>query len=187
MQVNPNKQLVTCKTEVLSNVPLPAAVRKVALKKIQDLSVPVVELIYKSDPERSKRVTIANTADAYAVLMKHWDMNKIEYVKQLKILLLTHANKVLGICDLASGTMSKALYDTKYIFSSALLSGASKIILANNNAGGTLQPSKTDITATSLLVYSGKLLGIEVLDHIIFCKEGYYSFVDNKLIKQENG
>ncbi len=182
MKTNPGQEIILSPATVLPNVPAPAAIKKIKLQKVQNLSVPKLELIYQADPDRSKRVQLTNTQHAYEILLRGWDMNKIELVKQLKVLLLTNSNRVLGVCDIASGSMNKALFDPKFIFSAALLSGAGRIILGNNNTSGTLTPSLPDKLSTQSLVYSGKLLGIDVLDHIILTKEGYFSFVDNALI-----
>lgn len=56
---------------------------------------------------------------------------------------------------------------------------ATAIIVAHNHPSRNLQPSKEDREVTARLKESGKLLGIELLDHIIFSDEKYYSFLEN--------
>lgn len=147
-----------------------------------DLCVPMVELIYKADADRTKRVEINDAMIAYKVFMRHWDMNKIELVKQMKILLLTNGNRVLGISEVATGAMNKAIFDPKFIFSAALLAGASRVIMGTNNTGSSLKPSRDDTLTIKTVVNAGKMIGIEVTDHVIFSKEGYFSFADNGLL-----
>jgi DNA repair protein RadC len=65
-----------------------------------------VELIYKSKVKASKRPKITSAKEAYQVLIKAWDENKIELVEQFKVLFLNKANKVLGIYDVSSGGIS---------------------------------------------------------------------------------
>ncbi|MDF2186812.1 JAB domain-containing protein [Paraflavitalea sp. CAU 1676] len=185
MPVKGKNQLNKAAATILPAFPLPAKVKKVKLEKVQDFQVPLVELIYKADADRSKRPIIGDCMDAFEVFLIHWDWNKIELVKQLKILLLTNANKVLGISEVATGCMDKALFDPKFIFSAALLSGAGKIILGNNNTSGDLKPSHADIIATRSLALSGRLMGIEVVDHLIFSKEACFSFADNGLMQSD--
>lgn len=129
---------------------------------------------------------VSDVQIAYHVFLQHWDFKKIELIKQLKLLLLTNGNHVLGMCDVASGSMDMAICDPKFIFSAALLSGAGRIILGNNNTSSILKPSEKDINLTMALVFAGKTLGVEVLDHIIFSKEGYFSFRANDLIKSDS-
>lgn len=185
MSVKRKNQLIKAPASILPAVPLPAKARKVKLEKVQDLQVPLLELIYKADVDRSKRPTISDSGDAFEIFLLHWDWNKIELVKQLKILLLTNANKVLGISEVATGCMDKALFDPKFIFSAALLSGAGKIILGNNNTSGNVKPSRDDYNATRSLALSGRLMGIEVVDHLIFSKEACFSFADNGLMQTD--
>lgn len=149
---------------------------------VHDLTVPMVELIYKADADRSKRVTVNDAKIAHKVFMQHWDMNKIELVKQMKILLLTNSGRVLGILEVATGTMDRAQFDPKFIFSAALLAGAGRIIIGNNNTSSSLKPSRDDLISTKVLAYTGRMMSIEVTDHVIFSKDGYFSFADNGLL-----
>ncbi len=186
MKSNLSQEIIPGTAAVLHKVSVPATIKKFKLQKIRDLSVPKLELIYQADASRSKRVQLTSTQHAYDILLHTWDMNKIELVKQIKVLLLTNSNRVLGVFDMTHGCMDKALIDFKFIFSAALLCGAGRIILGNNNTGGSLTPSSQDKRTTESLVAVGKLMGIDVLDHIILTKEGYFSFVDNGLITHWN-
>ncbi|MDF2191387.1 JAB domain-containing protein [Paraflavitalea sp. CAU 1676] len=185
MSVKGKNQFIKAPVSILPTVPLSAKAKKAKLEKVQDLHVPLLELIYKADADRSKRPTVGNSLDAFEIFLVQWDWNKIELVKQLKILLLTNANKVLGISEVATGCMDKALFDPKFIFSAALLSGAGKIILGNNNTSGNVKPSREDFNATRSLALSGRLMGIEVVDHLIFSKDAWFSFADNGLMQTD--
>ncbi|RZN71208.1 MAG: DNA repair protein, partial [Candidatus Methanolliviera hydrocarbonicum] len=55
-------------------------------------------------------------------------------------------------------------------------------ILAHNHPSGELKPSESDLRVQEQLTEAGKILGIEVLDHIIISKRGYYSFQEAGLI-----
>ena len=72
--------------------------------------------------------------------------------------------------------------DSKIIFSIALKACASTIILAHNHPSGSLKPNNQDLCVTKKLVEGGKILDIQVADHLIISKYGYYSFTDNDLM-----
>ncbi|MDY6278817.1 MAG: JAB domain-containing protein [Roseburia faecis] len=73
------------------------------------------------------------------------------------------------------GTIGTCTVDKASIFRTALLSGASGIILMHNHPSGSLVASKEDIECTKSMIKIGKLLGIPVLDHIIFADDWYHS------------
>jgi len=77
------------------------------------------------------------------------------------------------------GTINYSVVHPREIFKEAYLLGASAIICIHNHPGGNPLPSHQDIEITNNLVDAGKILGIKVLDHIIICKEKYYSFLEN--------
>lgn len=77
------------------------------------------------------------------------------------------------------GTINYSVVHPREIFKESYLLGASAIICIHNHPGGNPLPSHQDIEITNNLVDAGKILGIKVLDHIIICKEKYYSFLEN--------
>ena len=64
----------------------------------------------------------------------------------------------------------------------ALKTAASSMILVHNHPPGNLQPSKADKTITIKIVDAGKMLDIQILDHLIVTNESYYSFADERLL-----
>ena len=61
------------------------------------------------------------------------------------------------------------------MFADAIADRAAAVILAHNHPSGSLEPSEEDLRLTRQLVEAGKILGIDVLDHIIVAKRGYVS------------
>ena len=141
-----------------------------------------IQLTYRSGVKPSLRPKITGSKDAYNVLLENWDGSKIEYVEQFKVLLLNRANKVLGIFEVSSGSVTGTVADPKLIFAAAIKTNACGIILAHNHPSGNLQPSQADIDLTRRMKEGGKLLEIQVLDHVIITSEGYYSFADDGLL-----
>lgn len=78
------------------------------------------------------------------------------------------------------GTINRSIVHPREIFKEAYLASASKIICLHNHPSGDVSPSLEDIRLTISLIKIGKLLGIEIIDHIILSDEKYYSFYDNK-------
>ena len=153
-------------------------------KNLQTLQrqVAEIQLSYKSTVKPSLRPKITGSKDAYDVLIQGWDTSKLEFVEQFKVLLLNRANKVLGIFEVSSGSATGTVADPKLIFAAAIITNACGIILAHNHPSGNLQPSQADIDLTRRMKEGGKLLEIQVLDHVILTSEGYYSFADEGLL-----
>ncbi|MCT4206408.1 JAB domain-containing protein [Elizabethkingia anophelis] len=141
-----------------------------------------VQLIYRNIVKASLRPSISCSKDAYEIIIKNWDHDSIEFVEQFKIVLMNNANKVLGIYLVSTGGVNATLVDPKLIYSAALKANASAIILCHNHPSGNLKPSTQDIQLTEKIKNGGKLLEIQVLDHLIVTSEGYLSFQDEGLL-----
>lgn len=142
------------------------------------LQIAEVELIYRTNVKATERPKISCSKDSYNYLKSVWDENKIEFVEQFKVLLLNRANRVLGVYQLSSGGISSTVVDIRLIFTAALKSNASAIIIAHNHPSGNLIPSQSDIVLTQKIFKAGKYLDILLFDHIILSKDAYYSFAD---------
>ncbi|MFM9840905.1 MAG: RadC family protein [Cyclobacteriaceae bacterium] len=141
-----------------------------------------IQLTYKSNVKPSLRPKITSSRDAYSILLENWDDSKIEFVEQFKVIVLNRANKVLGIWEASTGGVTGTVADPKLIFATAIKANACGFILAHNHPSGNLQPSQADIDLTKRMKEGGKLLEIQLLDHIIITTEGYFSFTEEGLI-----
>ncbi|CAN5699706.1 JAB domain-containing protein [soil metagenome] len=137
-----------------------------------------IELIYKSKVKASERPKIITSKDAYNLLLQTWDENKMELQEQFKILLLNRGNKVVGIYEVSTGGITGTVADPRLIFTAALKASAVALILSHNHPGSSLKPSTADIALTQKIKEAGRFLDINVIDHLIICNEGYYSFAD---------
>lgn len=95
------------------------------------------------------------------------------------ILLLARNKKVIGKKQISAGGVAGTVVDVKIIFKHAIENLASMVILCHNHPSGNLTPSSADIQITKNLKSGGKLLEIEIVDHIIIGGDKYYSFADN--------
>lgn len=141
-----------------------------------------IQLVYRSNVKPSQRPKVSSSREAYEVFFKNWDLDKIEFVEQFKVMLLNRAHKVLGIYELSCGSVAGTVADPKLVFVAALKSNASSVIVAHNHPSGCLTPSQADINLTRKLKDGGKLLDIAVLDHVIVTNEGHYSFADEGIL-----
>lgn len=141
-----------------------------------------IQLTYNPVVKPSQRPKIEQSLDAYNLLLNNWDLGKIDFIEQFKIMLLNRANKVLGILDVSTGGVTGTVADPKVIFSAALKANSSVIILSHNHPSGNLKPSQADLDLTRKLIAAGNYLDINVIEHIILTSEGYLSFADEGII-----
>jgi DNA repair protein RadC len=141
-----------------------------------------IELSYRSKVKASLRPKINSSKDVYAVLRKHWDDSKIEFVEQFKVLLLNRGQKVIGIYEMSTGSTTNTVYDPRLIFVAAIKANACGVIAAHNHPSGSLKPSQADINLTRELKQGGNFLHIPLLDHVIITSEAYFSFADEGLL-----
>ena len=88
------------------------------------------------------------------------------------------ANEFLNIRVVSIGLIDRSPVHPREVFADALSDRASAIIVAHNHPSGGLEPSPSDIAVTAQLKAAGAIVGIELLDHIIFNRTGYYSFLE---------
>lgn len=141
-----------------------------------------VELVYKTKVKPSQRPKITTSVDAYEILQKIWNRDKIELVEEFKVLLLNRSNKVLGVLDASSGGITGTVADPRIILTAAIKANAVGIVLSHNHPSGSLKPSRADEELTVKIREAARFLDMTVLDHIIITSEGYYSFADEGLL-----
>jgi len=141
-----------------------------------------IQLTYKSNVKPSLRPKISGSREAFSILKESWDENKIEFVEQFKVMLTNRANKVLGIVEVSTGGITGTVADPKVIFAAAVKAAACGIIVAHNHPSGNLTASQADIDLTKRLRDGGRLLEIQLLDHLIMTSEGYFSFADEGIL-----
>lgn len=129
-----------------------------------------------------ERIKVTNSQILYNLILKHWDLDLIEFQEEVKIVLLNRANIVLGIYEMSKGGTSGTVVDIKIILGIALKCNASSIVIAHNHPSGSLEPSEPDKSITKKLKEACKLLDLNLLDHLIITRQGYYSFSDNLLL-----
>lgn len=138
--------------------------------------VPYCKIQYSVEPEIEQMPQLTSDNKAYAFLMEVWDHGKISYKEEFAVIMLNQAKKVLGWAKISSGGSSATIVDPSMIFQVALLAHADSIILVHNHPSGNLKASTADIKLTKRISHAGKLLGIQVIDHLIITPAAYTSF-----------
>lgn len=130
----------------------------------------------KKETEKTKRTFLRNSRDVFEHLKPNLsDLNHEEFW----IICLNRQMEVLKTVQISSGGVAGTVVDPKVVFKVALENFSSLIALAHNHPSGNPKPSQEDIKLTQKLKEAGRLLEIELLDHIIHCGENkYYSFAD---------
>lgn len=139
-----------------------------------------IEISYKPKYKVSELPMVDSSNKAYTFLKDIFP--SLNYREYFYILCLNRSNKVLGYCQISMGGISSAVIDVRLIMQTALKSNASAIILAHNHPSGKTEPSDADKKMTWKIKGAGRLLDIDVLDHLILTSETYFSFADEGLI-----
>ena len=94
------------------------------------------------------------------------------------------ALRCLGIFEISHGTSNLAFFYERSIFCRALLVNATGMIIVHNHPSGNLTPSDEDNAVTHRLREGGELVGINLIDHIIIAKDGYYSYAQEDRLSE---
>ena len=93
-------------------------------------------------------------------------------------------NKVTGVFEVSTGTLTSSLVTPREVFKRAILQNAAGIVLAHNHPSGVADASSDDISVTKKLQKAGKIMGINVVDHIIIGSRGnFISMQEENLMK----
>lgn len=118
---------------------------------------------------------IRQPSDAVPLLQHYADRRQEHFIA----ISLNGAHEVTAVRIVSVGLVNRTLVHPREVFSDALKDRAVAIIVAHNHPSGNTEPSGEDRAVTETLVEAGDILGVRVLDHIIFAPRGHYSFREN--------
>ena len=133
----------------------------------------------RKDYESEEKPRVSGSRDCFLILKPH--LQDIAH-EEFWILLLNRANRVIKKYQISQGGVAGTVADPKIIFKHAISELASGIILAHNHPSGNLTASQADIDLTKKIKDAGKLLEIQVLDHLIVAGQKYFSFADEGIL-----
>ena len=96
------------------------------------------------------------------------------------IMCLNTKNHVVAVHRCHIGSLNASIVHPREVFKSAILNNAASVIVAHQHPSGDITPSMDDINVTKRLVEAGKLLGIEMLDHLVVNNEGKFTSLKEK-------
>ena len=111
-----------------------------------------------------ERPSINSPADAAALVQ--YEMSALEQ-EHLRVILLDRRNRVLEIVEIYKGSVNSSQVRVGEIFKEAIRKNASALIVIHNHPSGDPTPSPDDVAVTRAIVQAGKLLDVEVLDHMV--------------------
>lgn len=140
------------------------------------IPVYAVQLVRERSQSTEVR-TIRGPANAYEILAGYLQPETLDR-EHFCILLLDTKNNVRGIHTVSIGTLNSSLIHPREVFKPAIPASANAVVLAHNHPSGDPEPSAGDWAVTRRLEQAGKLLGIEVLDHLVIGDGRFVSLRD---------
>jgi DNA repair protein RadC len=128
--------------------------RRVALEKEISVNRPDIVSIIRSPEDAS------NIAKGFIRLHENPE-------EHLYMICMNTKNRIIGVFELSHGNANSSIVGVREIFQKALLANAVSIIVMHNHPSGDPSPSREDIEVTKRIAEAGKIIGIELLDHII--------------------
>jgi DNA repair protein RadC len=133
----------------------------------------------KSSEESIRKTKITASLEIFNLLKEKYE--NLEH-EEFYVIYLNRANEIISIKQLSKGGITGTVVDARLIFKFGINFLASGIILTHNHPSGQLKPSEEDLKLTKKIKVIGNLMGILVLDHLIFGDNAYFSFADEGLI-----
>lgn len=121
---------------------------------------------------------ISSPQEAYA-LVRHFSDRKQEHFLCLS---LNGAHEVLALRVVSVGLVNRTVVHAREVFAEPLTDRAAAIICAHNHPSGNINPSLEDKQVTEKLKKAGELLGVPMLDHLVFSEREFFSFAEENLL-----
>lgn len=128
--------------------------------------------------QESERPTVQSPQDIANLLQGEMGFLEQEH---LRVVLLNTRNRVLSVHEVYKGNANSAMIRPGEVFREAVRANALAIILVHNHPSGDPAPSDDDVQITRQIIDAGKLLDIEVLDHVVLAQRGFVSLKERKL------
>lgn len=131
-----------------------------------------------------QKIKILNSDDVYSIMQQILlRENKVRRNQEhFWVIGLDNQNKILFIELIGLGAVNRVGADPPDVFRMAIYKLAVKMILVHNHPSGNLKPSQADLDFTDKMLKVGKLINIEVIDHLVISEKGFTSFVDEGIL-----
>ncbi len=135
-------------------------------------------LMVKEEAQRQNIERITSAQNVFTLLHEYSTKEKEHFL----LVTLDGSSNVIEERVIHVGTLNQSLVHPREVFRPAIMDNAAGLIIAHNHPSGTLEASRADIQITNRLKEVAKLVGIELLDHVIISAKGYYSFSEEGLL-----
>lgn len=129
-------------------------------------SVKRISLVYEGSLEERVCLTSADASKEF--FRRYWQRHPGNDQERFVVACLDTKNRVQSVVVVTVGTLDASLVHPREVFKPAIIEGSSSVILSHNHPSGNTTPSREDIQVTDRLTEAGELLGITVLDHIVY-------------------
>ena len=137
----------------------------------------ILERLLKAD--KNERIIINKPNDIAKILIPRY---RYATQENFIIVLLNTKNEIISINDISTGSLNASIAEPREVFREVLKYPTSAAILAHNHPSGNPNPSVKDTMITKKLVNAGKILGIDILDHIIIGDNEFRSLKQDRII-----
>ena len=129
--------------------------------------------------EVPEKIQIRESKDIYKVLQPYLSDLQTE---EFWAVFLNQNNRIVGKARLSAGGINQSVVDVRILFKTALEHLSTAIAIAHNHPSGNLKPSQEDLRITKQIAAAGKILNIQLLDHLIISQNAYFSFADENIL-----
>lgn len=136
-----------------------------------------VEYTIKATKQDFSIAKVKGSEDAFN-FAKQFYFDDINIYESCFIMLINHANNVMGYAKISQGGICSTVVDVRIVAKYAIETLATAVILVHNHPSGNLKPSNDDDRMTNSVKKGLELLNVKLLDHLIISENGYYSYGD---------
>ncbi|HYW68328.1 MAG TPA: DNA repair protein RadC [bacterium] len=126
----------------------------------------------RAHEKRTPRLYLTGPEDVADMFMREMAALDREHFRAV---LLNTKNRILGVRTISIGSLNASIVHAREVFKAAVAESAQAIVLVHNHPSGLPEPSSEDIVVTERLAEAGRILGIEILDHIVLGSQGFVS------------
>jgi DNA repair protein RadC len=121
---------------------------------------------------RAPKLYLSGPDDVADMFMR--EMSELDR-EHFRAILLNTKNRILGVRTISIGSLNASIVHAREVFRAAVAESAQAIVLVHNHPSGLPDPSSEDVVVTERLAEAGRILGIEILDHIVLGSQGFVS------------
>jgi len=137
------------------------------------------QLAKRGDEDVRDKISVSNPGDVIKLVRPQLKDKKQEHFLALS---LNARNCLIKISDISTGTVNASLVHPREVFREAISASAVSLVLVHNHPSGDPQPSEDDIKITRRLIEAGKIMGLEILDHIIIADKNFCSLKEKGIL-----